>query len=731
MRMSSYVVVSAVSAEFCYANVNADISMKSWYAALLAFEVALFVGAIASIIAVQRNKLLAHWHHLYMQAAQYITQFLVFVALSRNLYQYVSTNELKFCGLEDYQTCTDLAGKLQYVFLKAFATVNLIGAIAAALGAEVMKSEVEDLIHYRPIPFSWSIPWIVSFGKKLALLVVDRFVMLLAAIFSPGMVLLEVIPYTGDCVADDKLELIFGHVVTHGVMFGIILAMIPLDKLRKDKDWFFTKAAVGIFVFSGILMFFIQMFASASNGDMWTIWAFSVAYPSIVSLSGKFLEFAENVAFVFFTVNTSSSVLVAAAPSWSFPEYYRFYLAANPFIPTFEAAMASVETALDTRLWKFNSSELVDAVTREFAAAEEAENSTARPSGSLDADCRKVILALTTILPPNSFRSKVFGRTQFFDRLSDCIESYFSSNTLKAWEQEKASQLMPFVVLLYKALEQLPLADRSHTVLRRFSHNEAIANWFEDHRGAPILDDEFDPRGADLFPVVVRSLVACYSDPAHRNTKKPALLNDACITFNFSKAKWTELLAEERNKGEVNEERWVDPPTCDSATVCPVGPRSIASMASKSWRDAGRGDVILLPGFAAAVSGICVEHHPSVVVLSNDPNQPFVHELAHPLTSKDDKDAAPYGTNDERIEVVEANVVEAEQSTGLKSWLEDHQQEQEEVFPTPNARQAAGEVSDNAAPLAAPPVPLRLHRTLFSSPPTLLSSQSEGSPLKQ
>lgn len=588
--MSTVIVIND---DYCYNNVAYNITLTSWYAMLFSFEMIFTVGVLVALALMHKHIIpVRYYRDRYVKYVPWVTQFLVFVSLGRNLATFVKNDELPFCGLEQFAVCTKLTSEVTNGFFKFFAVLNYGAAIVAAILAEYYKVVVVEFIAYRPMPFEWTKASLKNQVQRFATAVAEQSAILITAVFSPGMVLLEVIPYTAACVVDSKLKLVIANAITHFTMFMLVIAAAVYDIYDKAESKPKTYFAAVCFVATGIVLFFTQIFASSGNEQMWQIWTFSVGYPPLVSLCGKMFVVMEQFGSTYFSV-ANDSAFSAKIPTWCVADTVMRSLTqkkegtvrgewgSNEHSLSFESALDAMGTSLDTIFSQFCWNDIKTAVNSEMQYRTQAFGSYG--------ESERAMLALTTILPrrPWNLRDFIFGRTQLFDRLHIVMEK-MSKKTQQDWEEQYETRLTPFLTLVYIALLQQPIVSETHLLLKRYMYDEGFMNWFLVHRGPPQdPSDEWNPRGSELYPVRFRSFFWGFSNLSDLSCG----INDGIAVVSFI----SELPSNYH------------------------APRSISHVVSQSWLADGRGDVLCCPGCSLAVDMV-MEDTPlagAVLVLKN------------------------------------------------------------------------------------------------------------------
>lgn len=608
-------MTSNATSEFCYENMKSEIEIGSWYIAQLFFLFAFFLASVVLILLIETNHLHSKYLGLFNECTVVFSLAFVLMALARNLHVFVTSDFIPLCGVEGFPFCTGLTTDITGIFFHIYAGANFSFAVVATIVTELGKWKAAALINCREMPFAWSMPYMVNTGKKVALFVIDKIAALVMAIFSPGMVLLEVMPFNDVCIQDQNLNIILIHAVTHGSIFLACCIAPILDLLSGERNFQWTALAGAVFTFSGIVMFFIQFFASVSQPAVVTLFSFTVVYPTLVAVGQKLAIVTDTMCVAFFALHTGSNFL-KPRPRWSLNHRISLYEERYAGI-TLTESLAQFRGVLDRFYAALDIGEL-----EAHVRSEAAERGNLCPSGASadDTEARLAVLALTTLLAPRAgkWTDKVIRRVQLFDRLHDILETAMQMD-LHLFEKELESRLMPFLVLLARGIRLLPTSPTeeswvggadpttSYFLLRRFSHQPMNEHWFEDHVGAP-SDDELSPRGQDVFPVLFRSFVWGYSNSvqvterAGKNDAVVAVRSAASIAFQYS---------------------YISRAPMEGVGVCspsyiPLGQaRYLGPLASKSWYDAKRGDMLFCPGAKYSVEHVATDLSPLHVTISD------------------------------------------------------------------------------------------------------------------
>jgi hypothetical protein len=591
--------MSNSTSEFCFENMSGAITIDSWYTAQLFFLFAFFAVSIALIVLIELNYLHSKFLDLFNEGTVIFSLAFVLMALARNLHIFLTRSSIPLCGVEQFPFCTGLTSDITGIFFHIYAGANFSFAIVATIVTELGKWKATEMINYREMPFAFSLAYLLSVGKKTAIFMIEKIAALVMAIFSPGMVLLEVMPFNDYCIQDQNLNIILIHAVTHGSIFIACCIAPVLDLMSGERTFQWTALACAVFTFSGIVMFFIQFFASVSQPAVVSLFSFSVVYPTLVAVGEKLAMITDTLCVAFFAAHTGSNFL-KPRPRWALNHRISLFEERYSSV-TFTEALGNLRGALDRFYAALDVEELEAHVRNE---ASERGNLFPQNAAADEVEGRLAVLALTTILAPREgrWKDKLIRRVQLFDRLHDTLEAAMLTD-LHQFERELEPRIMPLLVLIARGIRLLPTSSTddswvggadpttSYFLLRRFSHQPMNEHWFEDHVGPP-TDDEFSPRGSDIFPVLFRSFVWGYSDSAPVTER--AGKNDAVITVRSSSAISFQYsyIARAPMEGVG---------VCNPSYV-PLGQtRFLGQSASASWYNSKRGDVLYCPGAKYAV----------------------------------------------------------------------------------------------------------------------------------
>lgn len=607
--------MSNSTSEFCFENMSSAITIGSWYTAQLFFLFAFFAGSIALIVLIELNYVHAKFLGLFNECTVIFSLAFVLMALARNLNIFVTRSSIPLCGVEQFPFCTGLTSDITGIFFHIYAGANFSFAVIATIVTELGKWKATEMIKLREVPFAFSLAYLLSVGKKVAIFVIEKIAALVMAIFSPGMVLLEVMPFNDTCIQDQNLNIILIHAVTHGSIFLACCIAPVLDLMSGEKNFQWTALACAVFTFSGIVMFFIQFFASVSQPAVVTLFSFSVIYPTLVAVGEKLATVTDTLCIAFFALHTGSNFL-KPRPRWALNHRISLFEERYSTV-TLTEALKSFRGVLDRFYAALEVDELEAHVRSE---ASERDNFLPSTATSDEVEARLAVLALTTLLAPRAdrWKDKIIRRVQLFDRLHDVLEAAMQMD-LHQFEKELEFRLMPFLVLLTRGIRLLPTSSTddswvggadpttSYFLLRRFSHVPMNEHWFEDHVGPP-TDDEYSPRGPDVFPVLFRSFVWGYSNSvsvtgkAGKNDAIVAVKSASAISFQYS---------------------YISRAPMEGVGVCqptyvPLGQtRYLGQAASSSWYNAKRGDVLYCPGAKYAVEHFAEETAPPHITITD------------------------------------------------------------------------------------------------------------------
>lgn len=598
-----------ITADFCFENLSTEIKITSWYIIQIVMLFTYFGIFVLMLVAVELNYLNAKRLGVYQEFTQLSALAFVLVALANNLHKYLQSDSLPLCGLEMYPFCTSLTDEITTWWVHGYAVINFMFALLATGVAEFGKRRVIAAIDFRPVPLGCNMVCIRAYGRKFLTIAVEKVAILVTACFSPGMVLLEIMPYNDNCIQDENLRVVLAHTIAHASLFLTIIVGIGVDIYNKSQGAA-TIATIAAYLIGGIAMFFIQMFASASQPVMWSLWSFSVAFPSLVALSEKLGDVADTMMVAVFAMH-SGSAFAKNPPGWSLAEQVQFYHQqrqrhGRPPLQL-EEALKAMGDLLDRWYGKLEIDAILEAVRNE-----ETNQNLQLPSVVADGldlrECRLAIIALTTILPKRSrWYHRIVRRGQLFDRLHDVLE-VAQNKDLEKWLVDYEDKLVPFLSLLAGGLATLPESapqangwiqnpnPQAFFFVRRMRQSDLSIAWFEDHLGASQAKDTV--RGELTRPAIFRSFVWGHSDAASFIAR--AGVNDAVVCAQLLPAGMTVQANPVANFGVT---------------------RYIGGVASSSWTAANRGDILFCPAASFAVQSFTVDSDPMYIQLVD--GQPY------------------------------------------------------------------------------------------------------------
>lgn len=551
---------------FCFESVDDDFRMSSWYWGFIGGLIGVFVLYIIVLMLIDANFVHFGARSLFVTAAQFCAWAAVMVALGFNFATRVKSDggdptadpyELPFCGLELFPQCTVYAKKATGIYFQIFIGFSFALAVISTVAAISVFTFFKVTEPTRALKFSGgcncSWEFLFYMTKWLGLLVLQHAPILSIFIFSPGLMLLEVIPYGSRCIQDRSVSIAYYNAIIHGAFFALVVVVFVVELLvnrfiksptmesncdntvtttssveKHHATFKATWFCVMMFALAGMVMFLVHFIASARNGAYVSNIVFGAFYPILVVVVLRIVALFEAIWVHGFAYSNTTS-FGRRRPSWSLEARLRCCHGTYSNI-NLSDALHRLDGCLDRFYCSVDTQEIEALARNELLAAisqqQQAEGTsnhsathhTNRLSGansdahdddsdnqSSSTESRLAILALTTIVGPRPGRlvDKFFNRIQLFDRLQVVLESAMHDDEA-SWISYYEPKLGPFLVLLSRGLQSLPLVKENpfaqqHDEFRPSEHIDVVvANGGDKYKDCSFIDVKRFNRTSDV-----------------------------------------------------------------------------------------------------------------------------------------------------------------------------------------------------------------------------------------
>lgn len=423
----------------CMSFLSVGTFLEGWALFMFIMLLVIFFSCVVVIVVKHRGIMCAENCDQTLMIIKSIALFLFFVAMCRNLHQHISQHQIMFCDIPlEVQSCRDITEPISSWWMKGYLVINFMCSIVTLVGIEVVRYRTQlDYLELRKIACSSST---IGFGTKVWEVVkfigFRQMLWLVPAAFSPGFAVLEAIPLSRDCMVDANIPLLIDLAVAH---FSIILTALFfwlvelfLQHRGCDTKFAISKFCVIIFPCAGVVMFFIQMFASLQSIFVVRSYVLTAGFAPLISLFNGLLWIIEWIYVAQFTAadDFRSALLL---PVRTLTEELRDEANFRYVRDSFRDAM--VELDGEIKLPKDWIEETTPKVKQNPAVHKY----------QLTTDEALAIYAYTTNL--------------LYDLLNRALRSFRHQDTYSTlWESKKHAYL-PYIYLLYSAVSKLPRAD--------------------------------------------------------------------------------------------------------------------------------------------------------------------------------------------------------------------------------------------------------------------------------